>query len=147
MTFADLLGDCGLTRRDAAALFGIPAETVDRWCADGAPRRAHDALTRLDRQIEAAAARTLTQLAAMPIAERPGMIELGVAATDEEAHSLGLPCVGAHRALLGRIVIGGTARGPAFAIVPRGGTVATQAAMLGNDRPGRRIDRAWFFDH
>ncbi|WP_427024878.1 hypothetical protein ACP4J4_02755 [Aureimonas ureilytica] len=133
MKFSDLLSDCGLSRRDAASAFGVPPETVDHWRAedDGVPIAVLDALTRLDRQIDATAEQTLARLAAMPGVERPDVIELGVATTDEEARSLGLPCVGAHRALLGRIVVRGTIRGHLFAIVPRGSTAASQAAVLG----------------
>ncbi len=52
-------------------------------------------------------------------------IELGLAADDAEAQSLGWPCVNAHTAVLGLVI----ARcGRPVRIVPRGSTPATEAA-------------------
>ena len=56
---------------------------------------------------------------------QPRRLEWGVAADEHEAQQLGLPCVGAHQALIGLI----TARlDLPVTIVPRGSTVATASA-------------------
>ena len=56
------------------------------------------------------------------------VVELGLASDDHEARDLGWPCVGAHRAVLARIVARGMADGHRFAVVPRGATTGTAGA-------------------
>ena len=56
--------------------------------------------------------------------------EFGLASDDEEARSLGWPCVGAHRAVA-RIL---WESGLDIVVVPRGSTIATAAAADADDR-------------
>jgi hypothetical protein len=83
-------------------------------------------LRALYHQIERTAAETLQSIYSVAVQLAPDVIELGLASTDEEARSLGWPCVGAHAALLGLVVV--RCHHPCV-IVPRGSTAATRVAM------------------
>ncbi|MEM7428633.1 MAG: hypothetical protein AAF441_21295 [Pseudomonadota bacterium] len=61
-------------------------------------------------------------------------IEIGIAVDDHEAQGLGLPCAGAHGALIGLVV---TQIDVPFRIVPRGSTVATAGAADERERGNR----------
>ena len=63
-----------------------------------------------------------------------GPTDLTAASDDAEAQTLGWPCAGTHRAVLGLMVARGMADGHRFKIVPRGSTVATAGAADIHDR-------------
>lgn len=130
--FALLCQVCGLSQREAAELLEVRLDTVKSWSAgrNRAPGRVLSELARLAAAIERAADEAMK--AAADAAEKIGAeaetIELGLASDDAEARTLGWPCVGAHRAVLGRIAARLIADGRAVMIVPRGSTVASSAA-------------------
>ncbi len=122
--FALLLDRCGLSIREAADYLSVRPDTVKSWSAgrNPAPAGAVAELRSLYQKIDRAARQALAEMAQAP----EGIdIEIGIAADDHEAGLLGLPCVGAHAALLGLIVAGSSC---AVRIVPRGSTGATAAA-------------------
>lgn len=130
--YALLLARCGLSTGEAARLHGVRPDTTKKWSQG--TRSAHpdaiDELRALYRQIEHAATDTLAQMRrARP---KPTAVELGLASDDHEAQQLGLPCVGAHEALLGLVA----ARiDLPVRIVPRGSTAATAAAIEAREGP------------
>jgi len=126
--FALLLDRCGLSYREAADFLSMRLDSV-KSCAVGrrtAPPGAIAELRALYRQIERAADEAVGDMRAL-IKKRgaPEEIELGIASDDHEAQSLGLPCVGAHAALLG--LVAARLDVPVI-IVPRGSTPATAGA-------------------
>ena len=130
--FALMLQACGLSLPEAADLHGVRLDTVESWSAGRrpAPRPVLAALAALATRIEAAATAALDEIAR--IAEKLGpaeAVELGLAADDHEARRLSFPCVGAHRAVLVRVLAAGIADGHHFKIVPHGSTSSTATAI------------------
>jgi hypothetical protein len=122
-TFALLCNRCGLSLREAADFLGVRQDTVRSWSIGrrGAPASAIEELRALYAKIERAAGEAV----AMARKARGATIELGIAADDHEARSLGWPCVGAQAASLGLVA---ARLGASVVIVPRGSTGATAAA-------------------
>ena len=138
--FSLLTECCGLSQREAAALLGVRPDTVQSWTTGrrNAPAGALLELARLAVAIERAAGEGVAIVEARATdSGEPSAIELGLAVDDEDARSVGWPCVGAHRAVLGRVVARLVASGRPVAIVPRGSTPATAAAADARERPGR----------
>lgn len=130
--FPAILAACGLSQREAAELLGVRLDTVKSW-SSGRRTVSPGALAELwalaDRQ--ETAARQAAQ--AWESQGRPAAVEIGIAADDHEARSLGWPCVGAHLAVVRRAweLVGDRA---AVTVVPRGSTVATAAAADAHGR-------------
>lgn len=129
MTLFKLLCDrCGLSHGGAADFLGVRVDTVKSWSAGRNPTPAGviDALRALYRKIERAAGEVVSLAEArIKAGEAPAVLELGLASDDEEARSLGWPCVGAQAAALG---IAAARLDLPVRIVPRGSTPATAAA-------------------
>lgn len=123
--FALLCGVCGLSHREAATFLGVRPDTVKSWSAgrNRTPDGVLAALRDLAHRIDRAAGEALALIAE----HRPPEVELGYAADDAEAQSLGWPCVGAQAAAFGRIVAG-LPDGVRVELVPRGSSVGTAAA-------------------
>lgn len=130
-SFALLCGVCGLSHREAADMLGVRLDTVKSWSAgrNRAPDGVLDDLRKLAQQIGRAADEAL----ALIIEKAPPVVELGYAADDVEARSLGWPCIGAQRAAFGR-VIAGIPDGVQIRLVPRGSTIGTAAAADAHER-------------
>ena len=128
-TYALLLDRCGLSIREAAEFHDVRLDTVKSWSAgrNGVPPGAMAELRELYAKIETAAAEGLKVIRE----QRAKEVELGLASYDHESQSLGWPCVGAHRAVLG--LVAARAKGVVM-IVPRGSTAATAAASDAHDR-------------
>lgn len=135
--FALLVQLCGLSQREAAETFEVRLDTVKSWSAgrNRAPDRILLQLATLASEIgyaaEEAAAVIAENMRKIEAAGRDPAevpVELGLASDDTEAKSLGLPCVGAHRALLARVAAIAIRAGLTVEIVPRGSTAATAAA-------------------
>ena len=129
--FTLLVQICGLSLGEAATFLGVRLDTVKSWSAgrNPTPGGALGELAALAERIEDAADAALDEIARLAAEHgAPETIELGIAVDDHEAQSLGWPCVGAHRAVLARVVAAGTADGQRFAVVPRGSTPVTAAA-------------------
>jgi len=129
--YALLLGACGLSYREAAALHGVRLDTVQSWSSGRreTPKAVLAELRLLHRQIE----RAVAEAAAMMVRQLPDTrVEIGYPADDAEAQALGWPCVGAWRAMAGRVI---AAMDRPVALVPRGSTAASAAAMRAAGRP------------
>jgi len=128
--YALLRDRCGLSLREAAEFHGTSENSVMSWSAGrrNPPAGIIAELRALYAQIETAAADLVT------LAREAGPeveIELGLAADDAEARSIGWPCVGAHAAALG---LAAARLDNQVRIVARGTTLATAAAADLNDR-------------
>lgn len=121
---------CGLSQREAADFLDVPVNTVKKWWQGTRP--ANDGvlseLAGLAEKIDVAVTESLKVIDGQAGTPGQGIIELGVVSDDAEAQTLGWPCVGAHRAVIGQIVALGMAEGHKFEVVPRGSTVASAAA-------------------
>lgn len=128
-----LLGRCSLSLAEAAALHDVRPDTAKSWFYGRRqpPPGAVDQLVELYRRIDNAAAELLAEIERQTALKgsAPAAIELGYAADDHEARSLGWPCVGAHLAALGLVVARGLDQGYRFRVVARGSTPATAAAI------------------
>lgn len=127
-TFSLLCDRCGLSQQTAADLLNVRLDTVKSWSngRNGCPPGVIEQLRALYAIIERSAAEALKQI--KRIKPKPDEIEIGIASDDHEARQppIGLPCVGAHAAVLGLVA----AKSPVpVMIVPRGSTVATAAAI------------------
>ena len=127
--FALLIQLCGLSSREAADFLGVRDDTARNWRTgrDAAPEGVLRELAEMVGRIETAADEAvgvLEQAGAGP----GGVVELGYAADDAEARSLGWPCAAAHRAALAPILAWCLREGVPVEIVPRGATPATAAA-------------------
>lgn len=116
---------CGLSQSEAARFLAVSESSVHNWDQGRrtAPTGVADDLQRLYRQIESAAKQALVLLSSAADATE---IEIGIASDDFEAQQLGLPCVGAHEALLGLVI---SCSDRPIKIVPRGSTTATAGAI------------------
>lgn len=123
---------CGLSQKEAAAFLDTRLDTIRSW--DIARRNPASAvisdLADLAARIDAAADEAVEQIADIAADLGPGgTVELGLAADDYEAQSLGWPSLGAHKAVIGLTAVRALAEGHAIEIVPRGSTTATAAAI------------------
>lgn len=110
----------------------VSLQTVQSW-SSGRRRTPSGIITELRAlyaRIEHAAAESIEVIAA----DNPTIVELGIAANDHEAQSLGWPCVGAQAASLGIIA---ARLDTTIHVVPRGSTAATAAAADAHDKARR----------
>ncbi len=133
--FALLCHECGLSTREAAAFHDVRHDTALSWSSGrrNPPPAVLADLVALRRRIERAADEAIA-LMRSPASRGADVIELGFCVDDAEAKGLGLPCAGAHAALLARVVAVAIEDGRAVRLVPRGSTSATAAA---SDAHGR----------
>lgn len=120
-----LIQACGLSQREAAELRGVRIDTVKSWCTgrNTAPQQALDQLRDLYALMVDTSEQAIDAIQQTPV---DAAIVLGYPADDHEAQSLGLPCVGAWRAMAGMVI---AALGGPVTLVPRGSTPETAAAM------------------
>lgn len=116
---------CGLSQSEAARFLTVSESSIQSWDQGRrtAPPGVVDDLRQLYRQIESAAQQALTVVNS---AAAGAKIEIGIVSDDHEAHQLGLPCVGAHEALVG-LVIAWSDR--PIKSVPLGSTTSTAGAL------------------
>jgi len=126
--FSLLVSLAGLSQREAGDFLGVRIDTVKSWssgrnrCPDGALAE----LRALFVKQAQTAQETLAEIERLEIGYgSPDAIELGEPVDDDDARSIGWPCVGAWRGMAARVVAG-TDR--PVEIVPRGSTPATRAA-------------------
>jgi hypothetical protein len=102
--FALLASLAGLSHREAAEFLSVRLDTAKSWASgrNGCRAEILEELRGLVQLQERAARETLALIAAGD-ADR---IELGYPADDEEARSLGWPCVGAWAAMAARVISG-----------------------------------------
>lgn len=128
-TFALLTQRCGLSISEAAEFLDVPLNTIKSWSSGrrATPQGVIDELRALYRLIEDSAAKALIEIGDLlaEAGEPPAEFEIGVAETDGDAKSLGLPCAAAHRTMAGLVA---ARLSLPVRIVPRGSTLATKAA-------------------
>jgi len=131
--FKLLLQSCGLSISEAAVFLNVREPSVKDWSSDR--RTVPDGIIKLllelsDKQ-KNVAQKALTEIE--KIIDKSGIpenLELGLATDDHEAQTLGWPCVGAHGAVLRRIIEMLPSKVAAsVVIVPRGSTSSTAAAI------------------
>lgn len=122
--YAIMLQACGLSQQEAADFHKVRLDTVKSWSAGRrpAPDGAIAELRALFEKIETAADSLIDMIEGHdPEAE----IEIGYAADNHEAQSLGWPCAGAQFA---SIALAAMYIAQPIRLVPRGSTTATAAA-------------------
>lgn len=126
--FSLLLSLSSLSHREAAELLCVRIDTIKSWssgrnrCPDGALADMRDLIVKQERS----AAEGLSQIARLAAEDRaPDLVELGEPIDDDDAQSMGWPCVGAWRGMAARVVADAAVP---VSIVPRGRTTATKAA-------------------
>lgn len=99
-----LLQACGLSHREGADFHQVRLDTVKSWSAgrNCAPAGALAELRELHRKMERA-----SRQVALALLNSPGGAEVQIRfpADDAEAQSLGLPCVGAWRAMTAMVLV------------------------------------------
>lgn len=133
-TFSLLLSRCGLSHREAADHLGVRPDTVRSWSCgrNPTPSGVIAELRALYHAIEIAAARHVAEIEWLIAWQRPESVEIGLAATDAEARArpIGLPCVGAHAALIGLVA---ARLDVPVVVVPRGSSPASRAAKRAHE--------------
>jgi hypothetical protein len=134
-TFSLLRRRCGLSVAETAGYLGVPEPLAQSWeeAPRGVPPRAIHRLRALYRTLEKSAEAQVAQVRA--VAPFTAVLELGLASDDVEAQQFGLPCVGAHEALLGLIA---ARLNRHVRVVPAGSTVATAAALARVEEQDRK---------
>lgn len=114
---------------------GVRFDTVNSWSSgrrtppEGVIRQLRDLYARIEQAASQGLAGYADAIA--QLGDAPDAIELGLAADDAEAQSIGWPCVGAMAAAFG--LIAARAEVP-VRIVPRGAALASAAAADIHDR-------------
>lgn len=120
---------CGLSQSEAATLRGVRIDTVKSWDTGRreAPDQAIEQLRNLYGLIVEKAGEIADHINTFVESRggSPESIEVGYPVDDHEAQALGVPCVGAWRAMAGMVLVELTVD---VKFVPRGSTVATAAA-------------------
>lgn len=136
--FALLIDRCGLSHREAAAFLDVSEASIASMAAGrrSTPQGIVEELRALYALIRRGADQAIAFIEGWE--DPPEEIELGLAADDHEAQSpeIGLPCVGAHAAMLGMVAAG--LKGRRVTIVPRGSTPATAGAADAHERRRKR---------
>lgn len=133
--FAALQSLCGLSNREAAAYLDMTESAVEKFRRGNreAPSGVLRELQELWTVIDQAAVDASEAIAREGILKAADEIEIGYPADDHEAEQLGLPCVGAWRQMLARLIdelmmIEEDFDPARIKLVPRGSTPATAAA-------------------
>lgn len=116
--FALLCERCGLSTDEAARYLEADSASIRAWssgerpCADAVIAQ----LRLLYRQISATAEQAMRHFVNFSQGQgAPAEVEISLAASDAAAQRLGLPCIGAHRAVLG--MVAARAHGTRFTVV------------------------------
>jgi transcriptional regulator with XRE-family HTH domain len=137
--FAALAGLAGLSQREAAEFSGASPSAIDKMARGkrSTPEGILEQLRELIRTQAHTAAEALGDIRRLAGEHgAPEEIELGYPADDHEARSLGWPCVGAWRAMAARVIADTPV---AVRLVPRGSTVATDAAIDAHERASQGL--------
>lgn len=126
----------GLSHREARELLSVRLDTVKSW-SSGRNRCPPGALAELKRLI-ARQERAAREALAMFERAKTAELELGYPADDDEARTLGWPCVGAWGAMAARVIAGSP---DPVSLAPRGSTPANAPAGV-KVSPGARPARS-----
>lgn len=138
--FAALQALCGLSNREAAAYLGVTESAIEKFRrgSKAAPVGTLREMQQLWTIIDDAAVSAAEAITAGGILSRADEFEIGYPCDDHEAQALGLPCVGAWRQMLARIIdelmlVDENFDLSRVKLVPRGSTIATAAAIGGRE--------------
>ncbi len=129
--FSLLCDRCGLSADEAARFLEVEAGTVQHWSSGemACPDSFVAQLRLLYRQISATAEQAMRHFVNFSQSQgSPAEVELGLAVDDAAAQHLGLPCVGAHRAVLGMVIA--RAHGTRFLLVEQGAAAVANVAAV-----------------
>ncbi len=130
--FALLCDRCGLSTAEAARYLETDSATIRAW-SSGAQSCSDNVIAQLRllyRQISATAEQAMRHFVDFSQNQgAPAEVEISLAADDVTAQRLGLPCIGAHRAVLGMVIA--RAHGTRFLLV--NDSSATEPEQLPSD--------------
>lgn len=101
--YGALLAHCGLSLREAAEFHGIRPDTVRSW-SSGRNRTPPGVLAQLRDLAGIISAKATRLIEMLEAVASGGEIAIGYPVNDHEARALGLPCVGAWRAMIGQVL-------------------------------------------
>lgn len=122
--FSTLRAATGLSLFETAAYLNVSQKNVERW-VDGVREPPEGVIKEMSELVALQAKVVERQLSFMK-ANGVKQAEIGYPADDVEAKSMGWPCIGAVKVVLGRIIAGSDAT---ITLAPRGSTSGTAAAI------------------
>lgn len=122
--FSTLRAATGLSLFDTAAYLNVSQKNVERW-VDGVREPPEGVIKEMSELVAMQTKVVERQLSFMKT-NGVKQAEIGYPVDDEEAKSMGWPCAGAVKVVLGRIIAGGEA---SITLSPRGATSGTAAAI------------------
>lgn len=122
--FSTLRAATGLSLFETAAYLNVSQKNVERW-VDGVREPPEGVINEMSELVAMQTKAVERQLSFMK-ANSVKQAEIGYPVDDEEAKSMGWPCVSAVKVVLGRIIAGSDAT---ITLVPRGSTSGTAAAI------------------
>ncbi|BCI68044.1 hypothetical protein [Acetobacter aceti] len=129
--FSCLTAACGLSNREAAEFLKVSLKSVEAWKSPDNKRNAGDGVINELKDLWKSLFNSALEAAQKIDQAEQKHIEVGLASDDYEAQQLGLPCVGAHKAMIGILIALTHAD---VEVVPRGSTVASAAAIEAYER-------------
>lgn len=122
--FSTLRAATGLSLFDTAAYLNVSQKNVERW-VDGVREPPEGVIKEMSELVAMQTKVVERQLSFMKT-NGVKQAEIGYPVDDEEAKSMGWPCVGAVKVVLGHIIAGSEA---SITLSPRGATSGTAAAI------------------
>lgn len=122
--FSTLRAATGLSLFETADYLNVSQKNVERW-VDGVREPPEGVIKEMSELVALQTKVVERQLSFMK-ANSVKQAEIGYPVDDEEAKSMGWPCVGAFKTVLGRIIAGSEA---SITLSPRGSTSGTAAAI------------------
>lgn len=122
--FSTLRAATGLSLFETAAYLNVSQKNVERW-VDGVREPPEGVINEMSELVAMQTKAVERQLSFMKM-HGVKQAEIGYPVDDEEAKSMGWPCVGAVKVVLGHIIAGSEAL---ITLVPRGSTSGTAAAI------------------
>ena len=122
--FSTLRAATGLSLFDTAAYLNVSQKNVERW-VDGVREPPEGVIKEMSELVAMQTKVVERQLSFMKT-NGVKQAEIGYPVDDEEAKSMGWPCIGAVKVVLGRIIAGSDA---SIILSPRGSTSGTAAAI------------------
>ncbi len=122
--FSTLRAATGLSLAETADYLNVSQKNVERW-VDGVREPPEGVINEMSELVALQTKVVERQLSFMK-ANSVKLAEIGYPGDDEEAKSMGWPCVGAVKVVLGRIIAGSDA---SITLAPRGSTSGTAAAI------------------
>ena len=122
--FSTLRAATGLSLFDTAAYLNVSQKNVERW-VDGVREPPEGVIKEMSELVAMQTKVVVRQLSFMKT-NGVKQAEIGYPVDDEEAKSMGWPCLGAVKVVLGRIIAGSDT---SIILSPRGSTSGTAAAI------------------